>query len=108
MSYTKGPWTVQGGMVWASVKKINDSGQEYVESAIVADTWHSKKLPDDEKEANANLVATSTELLEALKDCYRALIAQGCHLDNQMPLSERLDVAKRAQEVIAKAEGRTE
>lgn len=54
------------------------------------------------------LLDYTREIEKVLKDCYRALIAQGCHLDKQMPLSERLDVAKKAQEVIAKAEGRTE
>lgn len=101
MSYTKGPWTVQGGMVWASVKKINDSGQEYVESAIVADTWHSKKLPDDEKEANANLVAASTELLETLKREHEQVCFGTTGYDGQ-------PMRCLTCELIAKAEGRTE
>ncbi len=62
--YTKGPWEVTFPVVRASEDKyiIADVGnREHLPSSKI------RKRPEDEERANARLIASAPELLEALK-----------------------------------------
>ena len=97
--HTPGPWTTTGPNVRA------DNG------ALVAtaqDHWNDHKTPQEEKEANAQLISAAPELLEALEEVTTELGWMG----NGPRDSDREAFARRVKELrglsltaIAKAEG---
>jgi len=58
MKHTKGPWIItEEGFI----------SQECEETNLIASPHCSKNIDEDEREANAKLIAAAPELLEALK-----------------------------------------
>lgn len=66
MEHTPGPW-------FASRDDGNEGNYVSVEDRVIADTYGyfcdtGLELPEEEAEANARLIATAPELLEAVQD----------------------------------------
>ncbi len=69
--HTQGPWLVEGRTVYA----LNDDGYNRF-SALVQDAH----TPRDELEANARLIASAPELLEALELLSQSAPAASCDM----------------------------
>lgn len=87
---TSGDWTVRDGQ-----EIIATNGAEV---RLIAQCHAGHK---EEREANAHLIATAPDLLEALRDCVRVLLAPRNACPELM-----ITVGKLAQKTIAKAEGK--
>lgn len=85
VKHTAGPWSVVGGIVIGNGYELADCRASYVSK--------------DESLANAHLIASAPELLEALKN----IIADDEMRDGDLP-QELVNMAKA---VILKAEGRS-
>lgn len=62
MSHTKGPWRAQGNIIW---------GQETAKRVA---TLSSQHFPDGEEAANAALIRSAPELLEALQEATATIL----------------------------------
>jgi hypothetical protein len=93
MKHTKGPWYVSGDEVCADT----DKGQ--AELATVHDECeYQPRLP---KEANARLMASAPEMLEALEELMDPSHTCGC----DCTMSEPCPIGEKARAAIAKAKG---
>jgi len=92
MRYTKGPW------------KVRLSGEVGNETQLIAAIfpWDPKKTL--KREANAKLIASAPELLEACKNT-RDYFEQVMDADDGIP-NEEMNLFTMLQQAIAKAEGK--
>jgi len=101
--FTPGPWHrdyAGNGNVWAANCKVADTSNPIQE-------WRYRDVPDEERGANANLIAAAPdllasliELLEPLERASAALVAEG------KALNQNGEAAfDRARAAIAKATG---
>lgn len=106
--HTPGEWLLVDHTVYA----LNDQGENRF-TALVQGGWvhrgsfSSERTSEDEKSANAHLIASAPDLLEALKGAVGALeFSRDYHKDlgneEQAFAQDRLDAATKA---IAKATG---
>lgn len=105
--HTPGEWLLVDHTVYA----LNDQGENRF-TALVQGGWvhrgsfSSERTSEDEKSANARLIASAPDLLEALK----AMLAHACVADADPNDKDAEDHAaeRKARAAIAKAEGRDE
>ena len=95
--HTPGPWLLSGNTIYALMHAGRRKGDEQFKNRFSAYVQADRECPDDEHEANARLIATAPELLEALKACV-------LWMDTNYERSEAAHRAARA--AIAKAEGK--
>jgi hypothetical protein len=93
VNFTEAPWKTYNGSVWSESPKIDKSQRTNMVCSI-SDRW---KMPDSEKEANANLIAAAPDLYEACKQAHEALIPWKDYK------SQELDIA--LQKAMSKARG---
>jgi hypothetical protein len=98
MKHTPAPWTVGTPNLYTKLN-IGIWGDDYVICDMCED-GHSVA----EQVANARLIASAPELLEALKDLLRDLDTVDSYALNETVLPIWEDIA-RAKAIIAKAEG---
>lgn len=86
--HTPGPWSISK----ISNLRIDNSNGEIV-CALLYATTDGQITP--ETEANAKLIASAPDLLEALKDAYQVLLARGklLGLDDQGPVMDKVRAA---------------
>jgi hypothetical protein len=93
--HTPGPWEVDR-YYWTLQRRL--FGDDEPEVQIIG---RISETEDDEREANARLIAAAPELLEALKECERELSTvwarQGQVNDNRHALAARAAIAKATQ-----------
>ena len=102
MKHTKGPWedvNLGSDNIWI----IDESGN-YIAETIGADEEGRYIKDDEEREANAHLIAAAPELLEA---CNTILNRFGGHVRDyeEMTAGQKLAI-ERTVEAIRKAEGK--
>lgn len=90
--YTPGPWAVKMREQQYSITTLNDHGHDVPIATIVADM---RELIDPS--ANARLISSTPDMYEFIKACRQIFITQ--EFDSWV---------KRADEIIAKVEGRDE
>lgn len=110
MSYTKGPWVVVPSIVPScrfQVEQDSDDGLGMIVSALIGD------LPGGvaEEEANAHLLASAPDLLEACKEAEEAVLSTLHHLlaSRGMPEegADENPTLVKLRSAIKKAEGRS-
>jgi hypothetical protein len=107
--HTPGPWEFDGNCVWA------DAIQGYVADPQTEDILSGEYVPlseaQEQWEANARLIAAAPELLEALREALREIIA--INNEDQGTFRKRggtrrgLSIIATARAAIAKATGET-
>jgi hypothetical protein len=71
MEYTKGEWTHYNGSIWSKSPDI-DKSQRTNMICSISERW---KMPENEKIANARLIAAAPEMYEALKEARQWILA---------------------------------
>lgn len=102
MTHTPGPWRVweAGKESWEICEPSNPNRQSHFANVRVGNMW------GEEGKANARLIASAPELLEALKDLVSAeeQYVEDAKAQLDDPISDAVESARAA---IAKAEGRS-
>ena len=99
MEYTKGPWEITEtlGKVAITVKHDSIGIAPYA----ICHIW--PYIKDGSPEANAKLIASAPELLEALKKITQIIGGEQCNPNEFVRLVDSLKIAEQA---IIKAEGK--
>lgn len=97
--HTPGPWTIEGHPQGTGFR-VADANKR-----SVAAFPSTSRRPDDERIANARLIAAAPELLAALKEAHR-LLPSLIHTSTDIDAVELGDAIERARAAIARAEGR--
>lgn len=98
MKHSTGKWEAKAQMIW----EILPSGYQYRRLAVVGHDWQTNL---DEAEANAKVMAASSELLEKLKE---AIANCPCTLSQRVSGHKSECLAPNWQLVVDKAEGKEE
>lgn len=97
--HTEGPWLREGNTVYALMHFRWFKGVEQFKNRFWASVYKDKDVSEEEREANARLMAAAPELLEALNECADRLQIHMTH-------TEDLIAHMKACKAIAKAEGK--
>jgi hypothetical protein len=94
MSHTPGPWTLE---FWGDREIDVYSGEDTLVCSLRGGSTH----PDDDSDADANLIAAAPDLLAALRE-----VADGCERRLRKGKDQGdLDTLRVCRSAIAKAEG---
>lgn len=108
---TQGPWTVKKNWAGESVAVIYSNGCSIAFMSSVT----SRTMPIEQEHANAQLIASAPELLEALQDaceCLEILASKlGCQTQSAALKSDAesfgaLEILDRSRDIINKALGK--
>lgn len=99
-THTPGPWATIDGDGEYIIKTIAPAGRN---GYTIADVFSHFEATNPEAEANARLIASAPELLEALQECVKAL-----ELEHEIALSltQSRAVSKAKQAINKATEGR--
>ena len=93
--HTEGPWLREGNTVYALMHFRWFKGVEQFKNRFWASVYKDKDVSEEEREANARLIAAAPELLEALNEAKQQITA----------LCSAGDVPDSVNAAISKAEG---
>lgn len=108
-THTSGPWRATG----PNIRTDTELGNGAI-VATVQEHWHDHKTPQEEKDANARLIAAAPELKTALVECVRVLgeytgpsmNGMNAAFENALSaIAKATGGSRRRREAIAKAEG---
>lgn len=106
--WTKGPWVECKDGKCSCGMVFGDGGSVYVAKAFTIDNDAVDPVPTDEQaEANACLIATAPDLVEALASILDANTEFRKSLPADWPGDPVNDACERAKPVLAKARGET-
>jgi len=75
--HTKGPWVIDGTTVYSLQHSGWNKGEEVLENRFSAHVQRGRYCPLSEVNANANLIAATPDLLEALEVVIRSMNEEG-------------------------------